>query len=337
MDAIETKYNGRKFRSRLEARWAVFLDSCDIEYEYEPEGFVDNDLEEMYLPDFYLPKYGVFAEVKPSTANSKFSLEKAARFVENGDIEKLLILPPFPQPAEQYDGYWYSMLCKTESDSGEKILCAKRVTFLKTPAKRIEFSDKVFPDAFYEPINSSNIIDVTKPILDTELPYGYCEPRYLALFEYAHYEHSYAMASRFEWGEAEKIPFVIKMRKKKKSGKFITGLAQTIEFSALRTLCENYPDDDFLLDCVSPLDFTNDELRNAFECLRANKENDWLRYFSYDPMNTMPGEEAFVLLTTLVLLKEETIARIKATGKNAESLPKEEMILRKLKQLERRV
>ena len=28
---IETTYNGYKFRSRLEARWAVFFDSAEIE------------------------------------------------------------------------------------------------------------------------------------------------------------------------------------------------------------------------------------------------------------------------------------------------------------------
>lgn len=36
---IETIYNGYRFRSRLEARWAVFLDSLGVKYEYEPEGF----------------------------------------------------------------------------------------------------------------------------------------------------------------------------------------------------------------------------------------------------------------------------------------------------------
>ena len=53
--AIETIYNGYRFRSRLEARWAVFFDSAGIEYQYEPEGFelVDGS---HYLPDFYLPK-----------------------------------------------------------------------------------------------------------------------------------------------------------------------------------------------------------------------------------------------------------------------------------------
>lgn len=53
LKAIQTEYNGYLFRSRLEARWAVFFDACGIEYEYEPEGYdLGNGL--MYLPDFLL-------------------------------------------------------------------------------------------------------------------------------------------------------------------------------------------------------------------------------------------------------------------------------------------
>lgn len=48
---IETIYNGYRFRSRLEARWAVFLDSLGVKYEYEPEGFELPD-GTRYLPDF---------------------------------------------------------------------------------------------------------------------------------------------------------------------------------------------------------------------------------------------------------------------------------------------
>ena len=61
--AIETVYNGYRFRSRLEARWAVFFDAAGIKYEYEPEGFTDGDL--FYLPDFYLPDHNTYVEVKP--------------------------------------------------------------------------------------------------------------------------------------------------------------------------------------------------------------------------------------------------------------------------------
>lgn len=35
----ETYYDGYRFRSRLEARWAVFFNNIGLEYEYEVEGF----------------------------------------------------------------------------------------------------------------------------------------------------------------------------------------------------------------------------------------------------------------------------------------------------------
>jgi len=48
--AIETRYKGYRFRSRLEARWAVLLDTLGLKWEYEPEGF---ELPSgRYLPDF---------------------------------------------------------------------------------------------------------------------------------------------------------------------------------------------------------------------------------------------------------------------------------------------
>lgn len=50
---IETRYNGYRFRSRTEARWAVFLDALEIKYEYEKEGF--DLICGPYLPDFWLP------------------------------------------------------------------------------------------------------------------------------------------------------------------------------------------------------------------------------------------------------------------------------------------
>lgn len=51
--AIQTEYKGYRFRSRLEARWAVFFDACGVDWEYEPEGF-DLGNGTYYLPDFLL-------------------------------------------------------------------------------------------------------------------------------------------------------------------------------------------------------------------------------------------------------------------------------------------
>lgn len=65
---IETIYNGYKFRSRLEARWAVFFDELKIEYQYEVEGF-NLHYSGWYLPDFYLPLYQAYMEIKPFPEN----------------------------------------------------------------------------------------------------------------------------------------------------------------------------------------------------------------------------------------------------------------------------
>lgn len=71
--AIETIYNGYKFRSRLEARWAVFFDKAGIEYEYEPEGFDIGGV--WYLPDFYLPWYNCYVEIKPKNSEELIEAE----------------------------------------------------------------------------------------------------------------------------------------------------------------------------------------------------------------------------------------------------------------------
>lgn len=72
MKAIETKYAGCRFRSRLEARWAVFFQTLHLEWHYEPEGF-ELPSGTRYLPDFFLPtvslrehsKLGMWLEIKP--------------------------------------------------------------------------------------------------------------------------------------------------------------------------------------------------------------------------------------------------------------------------------
>lgn len=61
--AIETHYQGYRFRSRLEARWAVFFDALGIEWEYEKEGY--QLWTGWYLPDFWLPQFRFYAEIKP--------------------------------------------------------------------------------------------------------------------------------------------------------------------------------------------------------------------------------------------------------------------------------
>lgn len=61
--AIETEYAGCRFRSRLEARWAVFFDNLGVRWLYEPQGYVLGN-GEPYLPDFWLPDAQLWVEVK---------------------------------------------------------------------------------------------------------------------------------------------------------------------------------------------------------------------------------------------------------------------------------
>jgi len=62
MRVIETSFDGYRFRSRLEARWAVFYKTLKITYEYEKEGYNLNGI--YYLPDFWLPAQDCFVEIK---------------------------------------------------------------------------------------------------------------------------------------------------------------------------------------------------------------------------------------------------------------------------------
>lgn len=64
LEPIQTAYKGYRFRSRLEARYAVLLDSVGVNWLYETEGYELSC--GRYLPDFYIPSIDAFMEVKPS-------------------------------------------------------------------------------------------------------------------------------------------------------------------------------------------------------------------------------------------------------------------------------
>lgn len=74
MKSIETVYRGITFRSRLEAKWASFLDRIALQWTYEPQGYETSA--GRYLPDFWLPeiylrgeKTGLFLEIKAQWPN----------------------------------------------------------------------------------------------------------------------------------------------------------------------------------------------------------------------------------------------------------------------------
>ena len=58
-------YRNVKYRSKTEAQWANFLDKMHIRHRYEDKRFALMN-GKYYTPDFYLPDYGIYLEVKPS-------------------------------------------------------------------------------------------------------------------------------------------------------------------------------------------------------------------------------------------------------------------------------
>jgi hypothetical protein len=100
--AIETHYNGYKFRSRLEARWAVFLDDLFIKWDYEIEGFeTENGLR--YLPDFLIhndKKTKLLLEVTGEEIG--FNRIKIDNFVNSCD-GKFVVVVVFGDPYNYFD------------------------------------------------------------------------------------------------------------------------------------------------------------------------------------------------------------------------------------------
>jgi hypothetical protein len=128
--AIETTYAGCRFRSRLEARWAVFFDHLRIRWQYEPQGYVIGPYpadatpsmsslvvrEGAYLPDFWLPESRLWVEVKGAEDALDIELLANATIPQWGlpdgpeskradptnPAHRILMLGPIPEPSEPH-------------------------------------------------------------------------------------------------------------------------------------------------------------------------------------------------------------------------------------------
>lgn len=98
---IETLYRGNLHRSRLEARWAVFLTSAGIKYDYEHEGFYIAEEETAYLPDFWLPECQTYVEIKPRGQNNSRAWGLCIR-LQQAAGHRTLLIEGNPWPGEYF-------------------------------------------------------------------------------------------------------------------------------------------------------------------------------------------------------------------------------------------
>ena len=136
---IPTKYKGITFRSRIEARTAIFLDALRVQWQYEKEGYFFNIAENIendrlkkedkefyakrhksglipYLPDFYIPNQARFKEcfIEVKGKNPTNEEHDKARLLCHDTKLPIFFLWDFPfiednnSVETHLDGYYYN-------------------------------------------------------------------------------------------------------------------------------------------------------------------------------------------------------------------------------------
>jgi hypothetical protein len=132
MKVIETRFDGYIFRSRTEARWAVFFKTAGIRYEYEKEGF---DLDgRWYLPDFWLRDVQLWLEVKGGepTAEERALCKELATASGYGVMlaigapdqsENILWFPPVTDSEDEPDPFYGQRFCLADDRKNDGEFC----------------------------------------------------------------------------------------------------------------------------------------------------------------------------------------------------------------------
>ena len=141
---IETRYKEILFRSRIEARWALFYDKIKVSWQYEAEGYDLNGTK--YLPDFWMPQQDCFIEIKGAYPTIKEQCKVSLLSQLSG--KQAFIFGPLPTIARYgmigpSDGEWDSLAFfpKGAGDSGY-LWCSNNFTGYY----RIIKSDRIIPD-----------------------------------------------------------------------------------------------------------------------------------------------------------------------------------------------
>jgi hypothetical protein len=223
INAIQTEYKGCLFRSRLEARWAVFFDELNVDWLYEPEGFLVGCHEKRpYLPDFYLPKLKLWVEVKGNMASIDYTLlgDACDGFshclpesfnwtlpgYESGAA--ILILGPLP-PGDNYKRPWHPFIHNHKSalftyatwmwdlsDFPDEWSLETLTRLKRKWAEEHPYSDFGKSDAGYYDATSQDLCLYDR---DYGLDYVYSTE---AMPEYLRYAYTAARSARFEHGHS---------------------------------------------------------------------------------------------------------------------------------------
>lgn len=116
----ETLYKGVWYDSKLEAKWAVFFTSADIEYISKPGTFPKRH-GGGYKPDFYLPEFDLYVEVKRNTNDGiQEVLDKCVEaIIWGGKIKQILILSDVPIGHSLDGGIWHFPIIYWKADDIE--------------------------------------------------------------------------------------------------------------------------------------------------------------------------------------------------------------------------
>lgn len=195
LEPKETYYNGYRFRSRLEARWAVFFDTLGIKYEYEPEG-IRLSYGKSYLPDFYLPHFHCYFEVK--RAPEKI-MRSELPYKEFGDAIRKISDGMYTDTwagiiafGDPYDHYMW-VFCQAITDSGGGSY-DNPVVFGYDPGEKeyvlfswSDFRDREFGTSFSNweqiPIRTRSYAIRDNPYLTKKITYA-CKAARQSRFEY---------------------------------------------------------------------------------------------------------------------------------------------------------
>lgn len=189
--AIETEYDGHRFRSRLEARWAVFFNAVGLTYEYEIEGFEMDGTR--YIPDFYIPSLNRWFEIKgkPLSLNEIKKCEEFCRRLDNENI-KYSVLIGSPNLCAVRVGDFFGILEYVWEWPSEKYPDNYRIQALKEliPYLQLEIQDlKTNAERWRKECSNKNgeIADLNVKISEQSDKIGYLQKLYNWVYDIAKY------------------------------------------------------------------------------------------------------------------------------------------------------